>query len=118
MEKEIEIEKLKSFIEDQLQFEKISKLSASEYCKFVHEFFTVLTGYKTHGIKKEDIVDTVNKLYTAQSIFFSGDLQSEDKFGFITEELVNFCPSPFFWELPLDEYMKKWERLYFPLCKE
>lgn len=33
------MEKLERFIEDQLQFEKMSKLSASEYCKFVHDFF-------------------------------------------------------------------------------
>lgn len=81
-------------------------------------FFTVLNAYKNQGINKEDMVDTVNKLHTAQSAFFNEDPQCEDKFGFITEELVNFCPSPFFWEVPLVEYMKKWERLYFPLFKE
>ncbi|TXF77767.1 hypothetical protein [Chryseobacterium sp.] len=115
MEKEVEIEKLKRFIEDQLQFEKMSVLSAAGYRKFVWEFFTILDAYKNQGTEKEDIVDTVNTLHTAQSIFFTGDPQSEDRFGFITEELINFCPSPFFWEVPLDEYMKKWERLYFPL---
>ena len=54
-------------------------------------------------------------IFTDQSKCFDGNVVNEDKLGFNTEELKCFCPSPFFWDIPLEEYMKKWERLYFPI---
>ena len=112
-----EIENMKILIKNNLSYKKINKLSLEEYIKFIYEFFEILTQYKNKGMMKEDIESFVNELYTKLSYFFDGNGINEDKFGFITEELISFCPSPFFWDVPLEEYMQKWEKLYFPILK-
>ena len=61
-----------------------------------------------------DFIKTGTTPPTANQKYFDGNIINEDKLGFITEELKCFCPSPFFWDIPLEEYMKKWVRLYFP----
>lgn len=113
----IKIEELKIIIKKELDYNYISKLSIDDYIKFIHDFFNILTTYKQQGVKKEDIEEFINKLYTFQSSYFNGDVIKEDMFSFITEEILNFCPSPFFWNISMKEYMEKWEKLYFPYLK-
>ncbi|MPL56483.1 hypothetical protein SDC9_01969 [bioreactor metagenome] len=108
------IEEIKSILKNQLDFIFISELSKKDYRNFIYEFFSMLNEYKNFGLKMIDIEEIVNDIFTYQSKYFDGNIVNEDKFGFITEELVCFCPSPFFWNIPLEEYMKKWEKLYFP----
>jgi hypothetical protein len=114
----IKIEELKNIIKKELDYNCISKLSLNEYHKFIYDFFKILTLYKQQGIKKEDVEDFVNKLYNSQSSYFEDDAIKEDMFSFITEEILNFCPSPFFWDISLEEYMLKWEKVYFPILKQ
>ncbi|MDF2553610.1 MAG: hypothetical protein K0R77_2885 [Chryseobacterium sp.] len=109
----IKIEELKDIISEKLNYNIISKLSVDEYRKFIYDFFNILSLYKQQGVKREDIEGFINKLYTNQSSHFSGDIIKEDMFSFITEEILNFCPSPFFWNISLEEYMQKWEKIYF-----
>ncbi len=109
---------LTDIISKELNYKYIGKLSYEEYSKFVYNFFKTLDYYKKKGVKKGDIEDFVNKLHTSQSTYFNDDMIEEDKFSFITEEIVNFCPSPFFWDVPLKEYMQKWEKFYFPHLKK
>lgn len=111
----IKIEELKNIIEKELSYDYISELSVDEYRKFIYDFFKILNSYKEQGIKKVDIEDFINKLYTSQSSHFKEDVTKEDMFSFITEEILNFCPSPFFWDISLNEYMQKWEKIYFPI---
>ncbi|MCF2218682.1 hypothetical protein H9Q08_05135 [Chryseobacterium sp. PS-8] len=110
----MKIIELKNIIEKELNYNFISELSVDEYRKFIYNFFKILSSYKEQGIKKEDIEDFINKLYTSESSHFKGNIIGEDMFSFITEEIVNFCPSPFFWNISLEEYMQKWEKIYFP----
>ena len=93
----------------------IRELSKIDYRKFIYEFFSMLNEYKNFVLKMVDIEDVVNNIFTDQSKYFDGNVVNEDKLGFITEELICFCSSPFFWDIALEEYMKKWERLYFPI---
>ncbi len=113
----MKIEELKEIIEKELNYNYISELSIDQYSRFIYNFFGILTLYKKEGITKEDIEGFINNLYTSQSVYFSGNIIKEDMFSFITEEILNFCPSPFFWNIPLEEYMKKWEKIYFPSLK-
>lgn len=105
---------IKSILKNKLNFILIRELSKNDYRTFIYEFFSMLNEYKNFGLKMIDIEDFVNDVFTDQSKYFDGNIINEDKLGFITEELICFCPSPFFWDIPLEEYMKKWERLYFP----
>ncbi|WP_295232000.1 hypothetical protein [uncultured Chryseobacterium sp.] len=114
----IKIEELKNIIKEELNYNNISNLSIDEYRKFIYDFFKILTSYKQQGIKKADIEDFINKLYTSQSSNFKNDIIKEDMFSFITEEMLNFCPSPFFWDISLEEYMEKWEKIYFPVLSQ
>ena len=109
------IKEIKSILKNQLNFILISELSKIDYRKFIYEFFSMLNEYKNFVLKMVDIEDVVNNIFTDQSKYFDGNIINEDKLGFITEELKCFCPSPFFWDIPLEEYMKKWVRLYFPI---
>ena len=108
------IKEIKSILKNQLNFILIRELSKNDYRNFIYEFFSMLNEYKNFCLKMIDIKDVVNDIFTDQSKYFDGNIINEDKLGFITEELKCFCPSPFFWDIPLEEYMKKWERLYFP----
>ena len=105
---------IKSILKNQLNFILIRELSKIDYRKFIYEFFSMLNEYKNFGLKMIDIKDVVNNIFTDQK-YFDGNIINEDKLEFITEELKCFCPSPFFWDIPLEEYMKKWERLYFSI---
>ena len=107
------IKEIKSILKNQLNFILIRELSKIDYRKFIYEFFSMLNEYKNFGLKMIDIKDVVNDIFTDQSKYFDGNIINENKLGFITEELKCFCPSPFFWDIPLEEYMKKWKRLYF-----
>ncbi len=108
------IKEIKSILKNQLNFILIREFSKKDYRTFIYEFFSMLNEYKNFGLKMIDVEDVVNNIFADQSKYFDGNVVNEDKFGFITEELICFCPSPFFWDIPLEEYMKKWERLYFP----
>ena len=106
------IKEIKSILKNQLNFILVRELSKIDYRKFIFEFFSMLNEYKNFVLKMVDIEDVVNNIFTNQK-YFVGNIINEDKLGFITEELICFCPSPFFWDIPLEEFMKKWERLYF-----
>ena len=108
------IKEIKSILKNQLNFILIRELSKIDYRKFIYEFFSILNEYKNFVLKMVDIEDVVNNIFTNQK-YFVGNIINEDKLGFITEELICFCSSPFFWDIALEEYMKKWERLYFPI---
>ena len=108
------IKKIKKILKNQLNIILIRELSKIDYKKFIYKFFSMLNEYKNFVLKMVDIEDVVNNIFTNQK-YFVGNIINEDKLGFITEELKCFCPSPFFWDIPLEEYMKKWERLYFPI---
>ena len=108
------IKEIKSILKNQLNIILIRELSKIDYKKFIYEFFSMLNEYKNFVLKMVDIEDVVNNIFTNQK-YFVGNIINENKLGFITEELNCFCPSPFFWDIPLEEYMKKWVRLYFPI---
>jgi len=71
----------------------------------------MLSLYKAKGLKDSHLKDFINKLYTKEaSTSFDGDEVKEEEFANLIGEIIGFCPSPFFWDVPLEEYMKKWEK--------
>jgi len=120
--KEIQIDeyiKLKNYIIENLTAEKIEKLNKEEFKVFVYDFFKVIDFYRNKGLEKEDLELLIGEIYYNQADTFENEEKFENRFVPITEDLINFCPSPFFWDLPLEEYMqKKWEGLYFKIISK
>lgn len=108
------IKEIKSILKNQLNFILIRELSKNDYRNFIYKFFSMLNEYKNFGLKKDDLYDFLLIYIKEESKNYSEDDIFEKRFVPLTEELICFCPSPFFWDIPLEEYMKKWERLYFP----
>lgn len=109
-----EIGYLKKYISQSLRYDFISKLQDFEYIHFVGIFFITLNNHRKKGLKKDDLYDFLLIYIKEESKNYFEDDIFEKRFVPLTEELICFCPSPFFWDIPLEEYMKKWERLYFP----
>ena len=108
------IKEIKSILKNQLNIILIRELSKIDYKKFIYEFFSMLNEYKNFVLKMVDIEDVVNNIFTNKK-YFVGNIINENKLGFITEELICFCASLFFWDIPLKENKKKWVRLYFTI---
>ena len=108
------VEELKLIIESKLKYKEIAKLSKEDYQQFIYNFFKMLDVYKKIGVIKSDINIFVNDILGTESEHFENNTINQDRLIIIIEEVISFCPSPLFWDIPLEEYMKKWERLYFP----
>ncbi|PQL89461.1 hypothetical protein [Apibacter adventoris] len=112
------IDEIKENISNSLNYNNIKNLTGSEYEDFVINFFKELNKYKEQGIKKKDIEAFVNDLYTRElALLDDNDKINEEKFSDLVGEIIGFCPSAFFWEIPLDDYIKKWQNIYFPYYK-
>lgn len=85
-------------------------MSTDSYRLFVDDFFIWLDKLKNEGLKRDDIYVTINDIYCEQSDFFDLDSLFEDRFGNVTDEVIAFCPDPFFWDVNLNEYMEKWNK--------
>ena len=101
-----------------LQNKSLSKLDKDEFICFIYEFFLILDWHRKRGVSKEDLHSFLVNFIKEESLNYYDDDVFEHYFVPITEELINFCPAPFFWDTPLEEYMKKWEKIYFPLLKK
>lgn len=101
------------FIKENLNYQTISVMSFDEYKSFVYDLFNKLNKLKNLGVNIDEVKDLVHKQYSivTQSADDS-DILFERRFSAITEEIVEFCPDPFFWKTDYNVYIRKWERAF------
>lgn len=77
------------FLKENLNYETISVMDFDEYKSFVYNLF--------NDLDKDEIKDFVNKQYsTVMQSANDSDILFVRIFLLITEEIVEFCPNPFF----------------------
>jgi len=102
-----------NFIFENLNYTVVSKLTFNEYKSYVYLFFSKLNEFKLKGLQKNDVESFVKNHYSnVMSMADENDIIFERRFTSITEELIEFCSDPFFWNTDLHVYMKKWDKLF------
>jgi hypothetical protein len=101
----------KKYLIDNLNYLVISTMDFNEYKDFVYKLFSKLDELRNSGMQKKDIEDFIQNHYASViSNVDDNDILFERRFSSITEELLEFCSDPFFWNSDFDLYMKKWAR--------
>ncbi|MGV7108068.1 hypothetical protein [Flavobacterium sp. U410] len=104
---------LEQYIIKNFNYDVISKMTFDDYKKKVYHFFTELNKLKENGLKKGDIEDFLSNHYSSViDVSDDDDILFERRFTIIIEELVEFCPAPFFWDIEFSDYKKKLD-IYF-----
>lgn len=91
-----QIEEIKEELRKKLNYSNLSEMNTENFKSFVFNLFSWLDGKKMKGLEKKDLSDFVNELHYNQSHFFEESSIFEERFGIIIDELLSFCPSPFF----------------------
>jgi hypothetical protein len=94
-----------------LNYEVMKNFTMEDYKKFVLELFEYLNRIREKGVKKEDIIPIIDKIYYKQSEYFDCVL-FERRFTAITEDFVGFCSDPIFWDVDFNIYMEKWNKRF------
>jgi hypothetical protein len=101
------------FLKDKLTYPAMADMDFKKYKVLVVDVFNRLNDLKSLGVNEEEIKDFINKYYYAVMGFEEDeDVLFERRFSAITEEIVEFCPNPFFWDTDFDIYMKKWDKFF------
>lgn len=101
------------FLKMNLNYEVISTMDMNEYKIFVKDLFKGLNELKKRGLERKDIFEFVqNHCYNIMSFADEDDVIFERKFSAITEELIEFCSDPSFWNSDFDIYIKKWDKRF------
>lgn len=103
-----QIETIKEELSNKLNYSNLSGMNREDFKLFVFNLFIWLDFKKKEGLKKDDLLEYINKIHYEQSCFFEKNSIFEERLGIITDELISFCPSPFFWDIELSEYLNKW----------
>lgn len=102
-----------SFIEENLNYSIISNLTFEEYKNLVFDIFTRLNELKNLNINKDDIKEIINRHFSKVMMSDNdSDIMFERRFSGITEEIVEFCSAPFFWETDFNLYKRKWDKYF------
>jgi hypothetical protein len=59
-----------------------------------------------YAYNENDIISEINLNESSQN---KGDSFFENRLGLLFDELQCFCPSPFFWDIELENYLEKWK---------
>lgn len=108
-ETRLEFEK---YLTGNLNYSTFSKMTFDQYQEFIINLFTRLNELRNSGMLRREIEDLINQIYRKESDFFDNDVLFERRFTSLTEEILEFCPDPFFWSTDFDIYMKKWEKAF------
>ena len=92
-----------------LDYDVMKNFTIEDYKKMVLELFEYLNTIREQGVKKEDIVPIVDKIYYNQSDFFD-DVLFERRFTAITDDFVGFGSDPMFWNVDYLTYIQKWDK--------
>ncbi|MFY8186849.1 MAG: hypothetical protein ACOVLC_02705 [Flavobacterium sp.] len=92
-----------------LNYEEMKNFTIEEYKKLVLELFDYLNISREKGIKMEDVIPIIDKIYYKQSDFFD-DVLFERRFTAITEDFVGFGSDPMFWNVDYLTYIQKWDK--------
>lgn len=102
-----------SFLEEKLNYLTISIMSFDEYKSFVYDLFDRLNKLRNLGVDKDEIKDFVHKHFSnVMSAADDSDILFERRFASITEDIIEFCADPFFWETDYSVYLQKWDRAF------
>uniref|UniRef100_UPI00404B62CA hypothetical protein n=1 Tax=Flavobacterium sp. TaxID=239 RepID=UPI00404B62CA len=92
-----------------LDYDVMKNFTIEDYKKMVLELFEYLNTIREQGVKKDDIVPIVDKIYYNQSDFFD-DVLFERRFTAITDDFVGFGSDPMFWSEDYLTYIRKWNK--------
>lgn len=101
------------FLEKNLNYSIMSKMTFEEYKSFVFVVFDRLNELRNLDIIREDITPFIQAFYYNESFNIDdSDILFERRFSAIVEEIEEFCPNPHFWETDYKVYLKKWDRWF------
>ncbi|MDN3672414.1 hypothetical protein QWY99_05005 [Flavobacterium branchiarum] len=112
-----QIEEIKEKLVFKLSYENLKLMNSEQFKLFGIELFKWLDELRTNGLRKNDLEQCVNEIYYIQSDYFDKDPLFEERIYVITNEIISFCASPFFWDISLEEYLGKWNS-FFEFNKE
>lgn len=107
-----EIEKIKKELVILLSYKNMKDFDKEAFKGFVKYIFSWLDLIKKSGLEKKDIKETINSIYYNQSFYFEIDEKFSERLGSITDEIIEFCPDPFFWSTDINDYLFKWNRWF------
>ena len=104
-----QIEEIKKELVFKLSYNNLKCMNTEQFKTFGINLFKWLDGLKTSGLRKIDLEQCINELYYVQSSYFEEDPLFEERIYVVTNEIISFCSSPFFWDINLEEFLQKWE---------
>jgi hypothetical protein len=106
------IDKLKKELTEELSYIFLKNMSSVIFKNYVTNLFRKLADYKTQGLIKEDLTLFINNLFYEVSDRFEEDKLFEQRFGIISEEIMALDISPNFWDMGLEDYLRKWDKYF------
>jgi len=107
-----QIEIIKEELVLKLSHENLKLMNREQFKMFGINLFKWLDELRKSGLRKDDLEQCINEIYYIQSDHFDEDLLFEERIYVITNEIISFCASPFFWDISLEDYLRKWEGFF------
>ncbi|MFD1602127.1 hypothetical protein ACFSJW_19270 [Flavobacterium artemisiae] len=107
-----QIEEIKEKLVFKLSYENLKLMNREQFKMFGINLFKWLDELRASGLTKNDLEKCINEIYYVQSDYFDEDSLFEERIYVITNEVISFCASPFFWDISLDEYLDKWQSFF------
>jgi hypothetical protein len=103
------ITEFETFILENVNYERISKMTFDEYKGFVYDIFSKLNVWRNNGLKREDVMSFVNEhYYNTLSSGAEQDVLFVRRFESVIEEIYGGHHN--FWSTTFGIYMEKWEK--------